>query len=88
MGFDGLFFARDDYQDKDTRTKAKTLEMVWKASANLGLESALTKKKIEKCIDVLGTQSWLFTNILYHHYDAPIDYTGIRVSQVFLQFYT
>jgi lysosomal alpha-mannosidase len=45
MGFDGLFFARDDYQDKDTRTKAKTLEMVWKASANLGLESALTKKK-------------------------------------------
>ena len=36
MGFDGLFFARADYQDKDSRTKAKTMEMVWKASANLG----------------------------------------------------
>ena len=36
MGFDGLFFARADYQDKDLRTKAKTMEMVWKASANLG----------------------------------------------------
>lgn len=47
MGFDGLFFARDDYQDKDTRTKAKTLEMVWKASANLGLEAALTKNRLK-----------------------------------------
>ncbi|CAF4980361.1 unnamed protein product [Rotaria sp. Silwood1] len=27
MGFDGLFFARADYQDKDLRTKAKTMEM-------------------------------------------------------------
>ncbi len=47
MGFDGLFFARDDYQDKDTRIKAKTLEMVWKASANLGLKSILIKNSIE-----------------------------------------
>lgn len=60
MGFDGLFFARADFQDKDTRIKSKTMEMIWKASANL------------------GTQSWLFTNFLYHHYDAPIDYTAIR----------
>ncbi len=52
MGFDGLFFGRADYQDKNTRNSAKTMEMVWKASANLGelsindsrLESALTKK--------------------------------------------
>ena len=61
MGFDGLFFARADYQDKDTRIKSKTLEMIWKASQNLNQQ-----------------QSWLFTNILYHHYDAPIDYTNIR----------
>jgi hypothetical protein len=49
MGFDGLFFGRADYQDLNTRHGAKTMEMVWKASANLGqlsirLESALTKK--------------------------------------------
>ncbi len=52
MGFDGLFFGRADYQDLYTRNRTKTMEMVWKASANLGelsindtyLESALTKK--------------------------------------------
>jgi hypothetical protein len=51
MGFDGLFFGRADYQDVNARHNEKTLEMVWKGSANLGqlsirLESALTKKYI------------------------------------------
>jgi hypothetical protein len=36
MGFDGLFFARADYQDIDARHKASTMEMIWKGSANLG----------------------------------------------------
>lgn len=36
MGYDGLFFARLDYQDKAKRLNDKTMEMVWKASANLG----------------------------------------------------
>jgi hypothetical protein len=36
MGFDGLFFGRADYEDFMTRKKSKTMEMVWKASANLG----------------------------------------------------
>jgi hypothetical protein len=36
MGFDGLFFARADYQDRQIRNRTKTMEMVWKASANLG----------------------------------------------------
>jgi hypothetical protein len=53
MGFDGLFFGRAAYEDMRTRHNAKTMEMVWKASANLGelsindsrLESVLTKKK-------------------------------------------
>jgi lysosomal alpha-mannosidase len=35
MGFDGLFFGRADYQDHDQRFNNKTMEMVWKASANL-----------------------------------------------------
>jgi lysosomal alpha-mannosidase len=39
MGFDGLFFGRIDYQDLDRRNITKTLEMVWKASANLGKSS-------------------------------------------------
>ncbi|CAF0905121.1 unnamed protein product [Adineta steineri] len=36
MGFDGLFFARADYQDSDLRNSTKTMEMIWKGSANLG----------------------------------------------------
>jgi hypothetical protein len=36
MGFDGLLFGRADYEDIQTRNQTKTLEMVWKASTNLG----------------------------------------------------
>jgi hypothetical protein len=36
MGFDGMFFGRADYEDYDKRNRTKTMEMVWKASANLG----------------------------------------------------
>jgi hypothetical protein len=36
MGFDGLFFGRADYQDHQHRYDTKTMEMVWKGSANLG----------------------------------------------------
>lgn len=37
LGFDGLFFARLDYQDKDVRLKAKTMEMIWEGSQSLGM---------------------------------------------------
>ncbi len=41
MGFDGLFFGRVDIQDYAERYKTKTMEMIWKGSANLGEESWL-----------------------------------------------
>ncbi|CAF4709512.1 unnamed protein product [Rotaria sp. Silwood1] len=41
MGFDGLFFGRADYDDRATRNRTKTMEMVWKASANLDSKSWL-----------------------------------------------
>ena len=31
MGLDGLFFARNDYRDKEQRMENKTLDMIWKA---------------------------------------------------------
>lgn len=37
FGFDGLFFGRLDYQDKDKRLKDKTMEMMWLASESLGI---------------------------------------------------
>lgn len=35
-GFDGLFFARLDYQDKNNRINTKTMEVVWETSPSLG----------------------------------------------------
>jgi hypothetical protein len=32
MGFDGLFFARADYREKDERKANKTLQMIWQGS--------------------------------------------------------
>lgn len=36
MGYDGEFFVRIDYQDKDLRLMNRTAEMVWQSSPNLG----------------------------------------------------
>ncbi len=41
MNFDGLFFARLDYQDKQKRKSNKTMELIWKASDDLGKSSDL-----------------------------------------------
>ncbi|GIY01661.1 lysosomal alpha-mannosidase, partial [Caerostris darwini] len=41
MFFDGLFFGRLDYQDKDNREQTKTMEHIWKGSANLGAKGDL-----------------------------------------------
>ena len=53
MGFDGLFFARNDYDDRKKRLMDKTMEMVWRPSKSLGSDSAI------------------FTGILYYHYVPP-----------------
>lgn len=39
LGFDSLFFARIDYQDRDKRLREKTLEVVWRGSKSLGSSS-------------------------------------------------
>ncbi|XP_015929798.1 lysosomal alpha-mannosidase isoform X1 [Parasteatoda tepidariorum] len=41
MYFDGLFFGRLDYQDKDKRLQTKTMEHIWKPSINLGVRADL-----------------------------------------------
>lgn len=53
MGFDGFFFARNDYDDRKKRLADKTMEMVWRPSKSL------------------GSQSDLFTGILYYGYGPP-----------------
>jgi lysosomal alpha-mannosidase len=46
MGFDGLFFARLDYRDKEARMLTKKPEFVWQASQNLGEHSYVGPKKL------------------------------------------
>ncbi|XP_058121282.1 lysosomal alpha-mannosidase-like [Anopheles ziemanni] len=42
MGYDGLFFARLDYQDKNHRMQTRTPEMVWHTSGSLGNSDLFT----------------------------------------------
>lgn len=41
LGFDSLFFARIDYQDRAKRLKEKTLEVVWQGSRSLSWSSQI-----------------------------------------------
>ena len=41
MGFDGLFFGRLDWRDKERRAAERELEMVWEASPDLGTQADL-----------------------------------------------
>ena len=36
LGFDGLFFARSDYQDHQNRETKQAMEVIWRASESLG----------------------------------------------------
>jgi hypothetical protein len=39
VGFEGLYFARIDYQDYNYRQASRTLEMIWRASPSLGSDA-------------------------------------------------
>ncbi|KAK1369859.1 Alpha-mannosidase [Heracleum sosnowskyi] len=41
LGFDSLYFARIDYQDRAKRKDDKTLEVVWRGSSSLGSSSQI-----------------------------------------------
>ena len=69
MGFDGLFFGHLDYQDLIYRGFEKKLEMVWKASANLGHFNSNLRSFISRYF--IDRQSWLFTGVLPNGYGPP-----------------
>ena len=41
MNYDAMFFAREDYQDREARRREKRLEHVWQGSDDLGTEGDL-----------------------------------------------
>ena len=67
MGFDGLFFGRIDFQDYAQRNASKTMEMIWKGSANLGQPSWLFTGVIPRTYT--APQSFCFD---YRCHDEPI----------------
>lgn len=45
LGFDSLFFARIDYQDRAKRRDEKSLEVIWQGSRSLGASSQVNYLK-------------------------------------------
>ncbi|CAF3956659.1 unnamed protein product [Rotaria magnacalcarata] len=79
MGFDGLFFGRVDYQDYQYRTMTKTMEMVWKGSANLNRESWLFTGVLPRvyeppdsfCFDQFCNDQPVMDDSSLHDYNVP-----------------
>ncbi|XP_034666347.1 lysosomal alpha-mannosidase isoform X1 [Drosophila subobscura] len=88
MGFDGMFFGRLDYQDKDERLMTKNAEMIWHGSANLGKSSDLFTGALYNnyqapegfCFDILCTDDPIIDgkhspdNNVKERVDAFLDY--------------
>lgn len=47
MGYDAILFGRLDYQEKEQRTAAKTLEMIWKVNENARKFSHIDQTSID-----------------------------------------
>jgi hypothetical protein len=53
LGFDGVFFARADYDDIKKRRKEKSMEMIWRASKSLGKSAEVSYGSIEVSLNIL-----------------------------------
>ncbi|UJR33645.1 hypothetical protein I4U23_021078 [Adineta vaga] len=79
MGFDGLFFGRVDFQDYAERFRTKTMEMIWKGSANLGEQSWLFAGILPRvyeapesfCFDVHCQSEPIKDDPQLHDYNVP-----------------
>jgi lysosomal alpha-mannosidase len=63
FGFDAVFYARVDYQEKEERKKNKTLEYVHRPVWH-------SKNEKHNDVDVPANRQ-IFTHILYDHYRSP-----------------
>ncbi|CAF0769192.1 unnamed protein product [Adineta ricciae] len=79
MGFDGLFFGRSDYEDYNQRNKTKTMEMLWKASANLDRQAWLLTGVLPNqysppssfCFDLFCDDEPIMDDPRLHDYNVP-----------------
>lgn len=78
MGFDGLFFGRLDYEDKNQRLNTKTMEIIWQGSPNVGADADLFTGALFNgygppggfCFDVLCGDEPIMDNPKLHGYNV------------------
>ncbi|XP_076058752.1 lysosomal alpha-mannosidase II isoform X1 [Oratosquilla oratoria] len=78
MAFDGLFFGRLDFDDKNQRMKTKTMEMLWEASRSLGDEGTLFTGALPNgygppsgfCFDLLCNDEPIMDDPRLHDYNV------------------
>ncbi|XP_063233743.1 lysosomal alpha-mannosidase-like isoform X2 [Bacillus rossius redtenbacheri] len=89
MGFDGLFFGRLDYQDKNTRLQNRSMELMWRASADLGSDADLFTGALFHhytspdgfCFDSTCTDDPIIDDVNSPEYNVP-DQLAQFISQV------
>ncbi|CAF1013919.1 unnamed protein product [Didymodactylos carnosus] len=92
MGFDGLFFGRADYEDYKQRNKTKTMEMVWKASANLDRQSWLFTGVLPNgynppdgfCFDLFCDEQPIMDDPRLHDYNVPNKAVGFATNHIIM----
>ena len=52
LGFDSLFFARIDYQDRAKRKNEKSLEVIWRGSKSFGSSAQVSLVCLFVCLFV------------------------------------
>lgn len=68
MGFEALFFARADFEERERRTKTRDLEFLWeKSQAN----PAETQRNSAETQRNSAENKGLFTVLTYFHYSSP-----------------
>ena len=50
LGFDSLFFARIDYQDRAKRKNEKSLEVIWRGSKSFGSSAQVSLVCLFVCL--------------------------------------
>lgn len=81
LGFDSLFFARIDYQDRAIRLRDKTLEVIWQGSKSLASSSQVSSFRSSYshlCFTFIAHSTifefirpQIFTGVFPRHYDPP-----------------
>ncbi|KAL1517915.1 hypothetical protein ABEB36_001615 [Hypothenemus hampei] len=80
LGFDGVILGRIDYEDKETRVKNKSMEMVWRGSNSLGRKSDIFTSVLFNhydapagfCFDVLCSDEALVDDVNSPEYNIDV----------------